>query len=115
MSYAKESFLKRYLIDSRQIRNLLGMMVALVVTDGLLSQFLLTQRLAWEGNPFMRTLIGEGSFLSIKVAAAVLSAIILWYIYKKRPMMAIVGVVSSVILYTGIVYWNLSVFFISQV
>ena len=97
-----------------QIKYLLAVLVTLVVSDGLISQFLVLNGLAQEGNPLLRPLIGEGHFLFIKVVGALVSAIILWDIYKRRPKLAMIISLFSVAVYTGIVYWNLAVLFITQ-
>ena len=99
----------------RQIKYLLGVLFALVVADGVLSNFLITEGLGREWNPFLQTLVGEESFLLIKVAGALLSILILWDVYKKWPRAAINSVICVVVLYTGIVYWNILAFFIGQV
>ena len=98
----------------RQIKYLLGILFALVVADGILSNFLITEGLGREWNPFLQTLVGEESFLLIKVTGALLSILIFWDIYKKWPRVAINSVICVVILYTGIVYWNILAFLVGQ-
>ncbi len=44
---------KSYFAGNRQMRLLIGTLFALVVSDGLISQFLVTNGLAREGNPFL--------------------------------------------------------------
>ena len=99
----------------RRISCLLGTMFALVVADGLISNFLVAHGIGQEWNPFLQILISQETFLPIKVAGALLSALILRNIYRKRPQMALIASVCIVALYTLIVYWNLGVFFIAQV
>ncbi len=94
---------------------LLAALIALVVSDGLLSNFLVRAGLGREGNPFLETLVGEWNFLVIKVFGALLSALILWDIYKRRSKLAVTTTLCFVVLYAGIVLWNLYVFFITQV
>ena len=107
--------IKISLATVRQTRCLLGAMFALVVADGLISNFLMTHGLGREWNPLLRAFVGGENFLLIKVAGAFLSALILWDIYKKRPQVAAIGSLCMVVFYTGIVYWNLFAFFITQV
>ena len=90
-------------------------MFALVVADGLITNFLMTHGLGREWNPFLQTLVGGEPFLLLKVGGAFLSALILWDIYKKRPQMAAISSLCVVVVYTGIVYWNLFTVFISWV
>ena len=114
-----EKALPKVIVNSfsplRQIKYLLGALFALVVADGILSNFLITEGLGREWNPFLQTLVGEESFLLIKVAGALLSILIFWDIYKKWPRTAINSVICIVVLYTGIVYWNILTFLVGQV
>ena len=93
------------------IRALLGAMAALVVADGIISQFLITKGFAYEGNPFLRHLVGDERFLSIKVAGAFLATTALWYIYKRRPRLAFAVTICFLVFYTIVVFWNLYIFF----
>jgi len=96
------------------MRWLIGTLVVLVVTDGLISNFLVGHGLGREGNPFLQTLVGEGSFLVIKIAGALVCALILWDIYKKWPKLAMISSACFVVLYAGIVIWNFWLFFITR-
>jgi len=107
--------IKISLATIHHIRCLLGAMFALVVADGLISNFLMTHGLGREWNPLLQTFVGGENFLLLKVAGAFLSTLILWDIYKKRPQMAAISSLCIVVFYTGIVYWNLFTFFIAQV
>ena len=103
-----------YLARARRMRYLLGTLVTLMISDGLISQFLVKHALGREGNPLLETLVGEKSFLAIKVLGAILCAFILWDIYRRWPKLALVASLCFVVFYAGIVFWNLVVFFISQ-
>jgi hypothetical protein len=98
----------------RQFICLLAVLVALVVSDGLISQFLIRGGLGSEGNPFLLNWVTEPNFLSIKIAGALICALILWDIYKHWSKIAIIAGSVFVMLYTGILFWNITVFFISQ-
>ena len=97
------------------MRYLLGTLIALVVSDGLISHVLVRRGLAQEGNPFLQTLVGGGNFLVIKVLGALLCALILWDIYKRWPKLAVITSLCFVVLYSGILLWNFWVLFITQV
>ncbi len=99
-----------YFGGSREIKSILATLVALVVADGILSQFLIRYGLAREGNPFLQTFVKQSNFPLIKLAAALLCALILWDIYKTRPRLAMVSSLFFVGLYTVIVYWNLGIY-----
>jgi hypothetical protein len=103
-----------YFAGSRRMKYLLLLLVMLVVADGLISQFVTRHGFGHEGNPFLSTFVGEGNFLLLKAAGALLGALVLWDIYKSRPKVGLISSVLFVALYTGIVFWNLAVFFIAQ-
>ena len=104
-----------YFAGSRGMKYILLSLVMLVVADGLISQFLMKHGLGREGNPFLQAFVNGGEFLLLKVVGALLSALILWDIYKSRPKVGFVSSLVFMVLYTGIVLWNLIVFFITQV
>jgi len=104
-----------YFAGGRQMKYILLSLVVLVVSDGLISQFLIRYGLGHEGNPFLRTFVTEGNFLLLKVVGALLGALILWDIHRSRPRLALISSLVFVALYTGIVLWNVAVFFITQV
>lgn len=106
---------KGYFAGIRRMRYPLIALISLVVSDGLISHFLVTRGLGREGNPFLQTLVGERNFLIIKVAAALICAVILWDMYRARPRMAWISTWCFVAAYSGIVIWNFSVFFNAQV
>jgi len=107
--------IKGYFTGNHRIRLLLIVLVALVVSDGVLSHFLISRGVAREANPFLRALVGEGHFLIVKVVGVLLAAFILWDIYKHWPRLAVISSRCFVGLYSGIVAWNLSVFLTTQV
>ena len=90
------------------IKYLLGLLVLLVVADGLLTQLLITDGKAREGNPFLQSIVGENIFIVLKVAGALLCALILWDIYKRHPRVALISTSCFVAFYGVIVLWNLS-------
>ena len=103
-----------YLAGNRVMSCLLGVLIVLVVSDGLISRFLVTRGLGREGNPFLQNWVGEDAFLVIKVLGVLLCALILWDIYKRWPKLALTSSFCFVILYTGIVLWNLCILFLTQ-
>ena len=106
--------MKGHSAEIRQVRNLLGVLIAVVVADGLLSHFLITHGIGREANPFLQPFIDDTNFLFIKVAGALLSSLVMWGTYKKHPGITLTSILCFVALYTGILYWNLAVFFASQ-
>lgn len=106
---------KTYLTDNRVMKYLLGMLIVLVVADGLISRFLVTRKLGWEANPFLQNLVGKDVFLVIKVLGVLLCVLILWDIYKQWPKLALISSLCFVVLHSGIVLWNLYVLFVTQI
>jgi hypothetical protein len=96
----------------RRIEYLLGTLLGLVVADGLISQFLIKSGLGQEGNPFLRTIVVEDNFLVVKMCGAVLCVLILWNMARRTPKVAFIASVSLVSVYTAILFWNLSMFFV---
>ena len=92
------------------MKYLLGILVILVVLDGLLTRFLIDGGLAREGNPLLQRLVGENAFIALKVVGALLCALILWDIYKRFPKLAKIATWCCVVMYGGIVLWNSSFF-----
>ena len=97
------------------MRYLLGTLVALIVADGLISVFLVRYGFGRESNPFLESFIGEPVFIVIKGLGALLCALILWDIYRQWPKLALIATSCFVVLYTGIVLWNVLVLFITPV
>ncbi len=97
------------------MKYLLGILIVLVISDGFISRFLVTEKLGREANPFLQGLVGKDVFLVIKVLGVLLCAFILWDIYKQWPKLAKISSWCFVVLYSGIVLWNLYVFFGAQI
>lgn len=85
----------------------------LVLADGLISKFLTGNGLGQEINPFLQTIISSNNFLLLKAAGSLFVGLLLWDIFKRQPRIAFIVAASCVVFYTGILYWNLAVFFIS--
>ncbi|MFC1951853.1 DUF5658 family protein [Chloroflexota bacterium] len=81
-----------------------------IVADGLLTNFLMTNGNASEVNPFLQAWVGRDIFLAIKVSGAFLATLLLWTMYNRKPKFIYGITVVFLALYTGIVFWNLLVF-----
>ena len=103
----------RFAVKNRTMRLMLYTLFALVVADGLITQFLVTNGHALEANPFMRTWVGQELFLAIKVSGAFLATLLLWVKYNRYPKLTNIIATVFLTLYTGIVFWNLSVFLVT--
>ena len=95
------------------IKILLGLLVVFVIADGLITQVLIRDGLAREGNPFLQPLVGGSGFIILKAAGALLSAFILWDIYRRFPRVAVIATWCFVAAYGVIVLWNSSLFILA--
>ena len=105
---------RRFNVQSRTTRFMLYTLFGLIVADGLLTQFLVTNGHASEVNPFLQTWVGQDMFLAIKISGAFLATLLLWIKYnaKPKPVYRITAVFLA--FYTSIVFWNLFVCLTSQ-
>jgi hypothetical protein len=85
----------------------------LILADGIISRFLTGYGLGQEINPFLQSIISGNDFLLLKAAGSLFVGLILWDIFKRQPKVALISAALCVALYTGILYWNIAVFFIS--
>jgi hypothetical protein len=85
---------------------LLGALVMLVITDGVLTQFLVGKGAAREANPFLEPIVGQTGFMVLKVVGALLCAFILWDVHRRFPRVAVIASWIAVIGYAIIVAWN---------
>ncbi|MFC1995858.1 DUF5658 family protein [Chloroflexota bacterium] len=101
---------QHFSVKNRKIRLILYTLFSLIVADALITTFLVINGQALEVNPFLRVWVGQELFVTIKVSGAFLAVLLLWIQYNKNPR--IVYIISAVflVLYTSIIYWNLSVF-----
>ncbi len=96
-----------YSKERRLLRLLLGTLIALVVSDGIISEFLITNGTAREGNPFLHMWVSDNMFLPIKLLGVFLASVSLWYVYRNNAKLSLICAVFFVVLYTVIVFWNL--------
>lgn len=93
--------------------SLLGTLITLVVSDGILTNYLISSRLGREGNPFLQTWVGDEGFLTLKILGVLLCSLILWDISRRQPKLATVSSICFIVIYSGIVIWNLSIVLIA--
>jgi hypothetical protein len=83
----------------------------LIVADGLVTQFLVTNGHASEVNPFLQAWVVHDLFLAIKISGAFLVTLLLWVKYNARPKLIYKSTAVFLTFYTSIVFWNLFVCF----
>ena len=85
---------------------LLLSLFSLETLDGMLTQGAVANGLVQEANPLMAHIVHEGNFLLLKIAGAILCAMILWGLYKRFPKLALSATSSIVGFYGIVIAWN---------
>jgi len=102
---------------TRLTKLLLGALVLLVVADGIITRIVITQGLGIELNPFIKSWVGNGSFLWAKLAGALLAAFILWDLSGRDiapgRLRSLIPIAFLVTFYAIIVSWNLYVLLVT--
>jgi hypothetical protein len=96
------------------MRLMLYTLFSLIVADGLITQFLVTNGQAIEGNLFLQAWVGQEMFLAIKVSGAFLITLFLWMKYNAKPKLIYIFTAIVLAFYTSIVFWNVSVFLMTR-
>jgi hypothetical protein len=81
------------------------------IADALMTEFLIKSNIAREANPFLLAWAGEPGFLTLKIGGVLLAALILWDINRRHSRLAFRLAFFFMIVYSIIVFWNLSLFF----
>ncbi len=105
---------KSFRVKSHTMRYMLYTLFSLIVADGLITKFLVTNGHALEVNPFLQAWVGQELFLAIKVSGAFLATLLLWIKYNTKPRLIYIFTAVFLVLYTSIVFWNLFVFLTTQ-
>jgi len=87
---------------------------SLVVADGVITEFVISQHLARESNPFLAEWVGDRGFLVLKAGGAALAIFILRDVSKRHYRLALTSTCVFVLVYTAIVFWNLSVYLLES-
>ncbi len=96
----------------RKIFHLLIAMAALVILDGVITEYLIATGKAYEANAFLAPMIGSVSFMLLKVSGALFCALILWDIATRNQKLAMAVTRVVVIGYGAIVIWNTALCFL---
>ena len=97
-------------LRNHKLRLMLYTLFALIVADGLITKFLVTESFGLEMNPFLQAWVGQDMFLAIKVSGAFLITLFLWIKHSKRPRLVFAVTFLSLAFYTVVLFWNLFVF-----
>ena len=93
---------------------LLVLLVALVIADGLMTEFLVAYRLGWEANPLLSGFLKSGNLTVFKTVGASVAALILWDVHRRHPSLALASTLVFVVAYMAIIYWNIVSFIIAS-
>jgi hypothetical protein len=91
---------------------LLAILVAFVVLDGIITEYLIAADKAWEANAFLAPLIGGVGFMLLKIFGGLFCALVLWDVYSRQRKLALAITWIAVVGYGVIVLWNTSLIFI---
>jgi len=81
----------------------------LQIADGLLTQLLVGNGVVSEGNPLVEPLVLGGNFLFLKVAGAIFSVVVIHFIYRVFPRLALTAATGMVAFYGAVAFWNILV------
>jgi hypothetical protein len=99
---------KIYQSSNKKILYLLAAMVAFMILDGVLTQFLVPSGAFKEANPFIAPLVGQTGFMILKIVGALVCAIILWDVHRRFPRLGLIATWIAVTGCAAIVLWNAS-------
>jgi hypothetical protein len=91
---------------------LLTLMVVLVVADGMVTRFVIKNRLGAEGNVFLQDWVQSDSILILKLVGSSLAALILWRLYLKSHKMGWILTSFFASAYLLIIIWNIIVIYV---
>jgi hypothetical protein len=80
----------------------------MVLADGAITNVLIQIGIAREANPFLAGIAGESKLIIFKTAGVLLVILIFWDIRRYYPRLAFWTASSFLLIYCGIVLWNLN-------
>ena len=92
------------------MKYLLVSLVVLNISDALVTHLLVKFEIANEGNSLLSPMVGEPAFFALKFFGALLAAVILWDLYRRRPWITLITTSCIVTAYSLLVVWNLNLF-----
>ncbi|MBN2076198.1 MAG: hypothetical protein JW762_11670 [Dehalococcoidales bacterium] len=93
--------------QSRNLQLLWGALFALILADGLITEFAVTNDVGYEANPLLANMLGSHKFFLFKLLGAILVILFLRNISKKHYRVGLISSYIAVILYMIVVFWNL--------
>lgn len=90
---------------------LFAMMAQLQLWDGVITQAFVMNGLARESNRVAAFMLSQGNYLPIKIAGALTSIALLWFISRRFPALAAFTASVICMFYLAVISWNFLVFF----
>ena len=109
----KTATIDRAQFGSGSMLFLLAMMAQLQLWDGIITQAFVSSGLAKESNRLSAHLLGQGNYLPLKIAGAVLCLALLWVVGRRYPALAKLTASVVCIFYLAVIAWNFLVVFSS--
>ena len=94
-------------LNSRNQRSLLGVLFSLSIADGLVTRFIITERLGSEGNLWLAGLANSDALIAVKLAGTLLAIYLLWILHYRKPRIVLLATIALVCWYTLVVFWNI--------
>lgn len=93
--------------QSRNLQLLWAALFALILADGLITEFAVNNDVGYEANPLLADMLGSHKFFLFKLLGSVLVILFLRNISKKHYKVGLISSYIAVILYIIVVFWNL--------
>ncbi len=90
------------------IKYFLAALLLLNIIDGLVTNALINNNIAHEGNLILMGVAGGPRLIVVKFLGVLLAAAVLWDIYRHHPKLALWTSITFSLVYSGIVAWNVS-------
>ena len=95
------------------MKYLITLLCGFEISDGIITQLLVSNGPFVEANPLMAPVVSDGNFLLLKIVGVVLCALILMKLYRYFPRITILTTSSLVTFYGAVIGWNLSLFLVA--
>jgi hypothetical protein len=103
------------MVDKEKTANAMKLLLVLLVSmmsiDGIVTYWAVTNELARESNNIVAPIAGDWQFILLKVVGAIVSALVLWNVYKHFPRIALLGANCVVVFYVVVLTWNFKTLF----
>lgn len=90
------------------MKYLIGLLCSLEIWDGIITHWATKQGVVQEGNPLVAPMAGGVTFLVLKIAGAILCALVLWSLHRHFPRLVISASTCIITFYVIVLAWNSS-------